>query len=152
MSKYYNAFTAIVKGLGANKTGKAAKKFMDKKKKIDQADMNKFMKTYSKHKNLLRTLNKPAVEEYKKTIQSIKSRSTGGTSKSDQMDMSAAGNKLNQQLYKGSKDKVKFYEDMPDLRSRFRPKPGPKRKLVRGVKNPAKRNQILLDSIKNTKD
>ena len=62
--------------------------------------------------------------------------------------MVAASNKLNQKLYKGSIDKEKFYEDMPNLRSRFRPEPGPKRKLDKGVKNPFKRNKILYENLK----
>jgi|TARA_X000001382_G_C3049270_1_gene140527 predicted transcriptional regulator len=152
MSKLYKVYSAVSKGMGANRTGKAAKKFMDKKKKIDKSDMDKFMKTFSKHKKILRTLNKPAVQEYDKKIKSIRSSVTKGKSKSDQKEIAAASNKLNQKLYKGSIDKEKFYGDMPNLRSRFRPRPGPKRKLVKGVKNPATRNKILYEDLKKRKD
>ena len=45
--------------------------------------------------------------------------------------------------FKGSKDIVKKYEGLPNIRSRFRGAPGRQRKLVKGVKNPMKRAEIL---------
>ena len=91
----------------------------------------------------LKSLNKPAVDEYKKTVAEIKSRITKGLGREDMKDMEAAQDKLQSKLFKGSKDLVKRYEGLPDIRSRFRGAPGPQRKLVKGVKNPMKRAEIL---------
>ena len=91
----------------------------------------------------LKALNKPAVDAYKKKVSEIKSRITKGQSKGDQRDLQEANDKLQSKLFKGSKDIVKKYEGLPNIRSRFRGAPGRQRKLVKGVKNPMKRAEIL---------
>ena len=88
-------------------------------------------------------LNKPAVDEYNKKVKEIKSRVTKGESREDMKDLQSAADKLNIKLFKGSKDLAEKYEGLPDIRSRFSPEPGSKRKLVKGVKNPFKRAEIL---------
>ena len=133
-------------------TKKAArKKAAEKTKKILKKDTAKFGLKFRKMRNIKKMLNKPAVDEYNKTVKEIFSRITKGKSKEDQKDLAKASSKLNKELFRGSRDIVKKYEDLPDIRSRFRPPPGPKRKLVKGVKNPMKRAQILYeDRIKRT--
>ena len=41
------------------------------------------------------------------------------------------------------KDKVKMYDDFPDIRQRFRGAPGPQRKITRGIKNYMRRAEAL---------
>tara|TARA_R100000234_G_scaffold49906_1_gene29868 strand:- start:50 stop:562 length:513 start_codon:yes stop_codon:yes gene_type:complete len=125
-------------------TKKAARKKAEEKiKKILKKDTLKFGLKYRKMRNLKKMLNKPAVDEYNKKVKEIRSRVTKGKSREDMKDLQSAADKLNNKLFKGSKDLAKKYEGLPDIRSRFRPEPGPKRKLVKGVKNPFKRAEIL---------
>ena len=125
-------------------TKKAARKKAEEKiKKILKKDTLKFGLKYRKMRNLKKMLNKPAVDEYNKKVKEIRSRVTKGKSREDAKDLQSAADKLNNKLFKGSKDLAKKYEGLPDIRSRFRPEPGPKRKLVKGVKNPFKRAEIL---------
>ena len=121
----------------------AAKKAAEKIKKILKKDTAKFALKFKKMRNIKKMLNKPAVDEYNKKVKEIKSRVTKGESREDMKDLQSAADKLNDKLFKGSKDLAKKYEGLPDIRSRFRPEPGPKRKLVKGVKNPFKRAEIL---------
>ena len=68
-------------------------------------------------------------------------------------DMQDAADVLNRKLFRGSKDLVKRYESLPDVRSRFRGAPGRQRKLVKGVTNPMKRAEILQkDRLKRFKE
>jgi hypothetical protein len=89
--------------------------------------------------------NKKAKNIYDSSIKSIKARVTKGKSKEDKRDAMKAYERYAQTIFKGSKDPVKKYESLPDVRSRFRPEPGEKRKLVKGVTNPFKRNKILAE-------
>tara|TARA_R100001086_G_C11671084_1_gene212924 strand:- start:71 stop:550 length:480 start_codon:yes stop_codon:yes gene_type:complete len=122
---------------------KAATKAAEKIKKINKKDISTFTGVFKKQMKALKALNKPAVDEYKKTVAEIKSRITKGEGKTDMKDLQAAQDKLQSKLFKGSKDLVKRYEGLPDIRSRFRGAPGRQRRLVKGVKNPMKRAEIL---------
>ena len=122
---------------------KAATKAAEKIKKINKKDIATFTGVFKKQMKALKSLNKPAVDEYKKTVAEIKSRITKGEGKPDMKDLQAAQAKLQSKLFKGSKDLVKRYEGLPDIRSRFRGAPGRQRRLVKGVKNPMKRAEIL---------
>ena len=127
-------------------TKKAArKKAAEKTKKILKKDTARFFLKFKKMTDLQKKLNKPAVDEYKKTVKEIRSRITEGKSKGDLSDLQRAADKLNSKLFKGSKSLAERYEGLPDIRSRFRPAPGPRRKLVKGVKNPFRRSEILQD-------
>lgn len=122
---------------------KAAAKAAEKIKKINKKDIATFTGVFKKQMKALKALNKPAVDAYKKKVSEIKSRITKGQSKGDQRDLQEANDKLQSKLFKGSKDIVKKYEGLPNIRSRFRGAPGRQRKLVKGVKNPMKRAEIL---------
>jgi len=127
-------------------TKKAArKKAAEKTKKILKKDTAKFGLKFKKMTNIKKMLNKPAVDEYNKKVKEIKSRVTKGESKEDMKDLQSAQDKLNNKLFRGSKNLTEKYEGLPDIRSRFRPAPGPRRKLVKGVKNPFKRADILQE-------
>ena len=127
-------------------TKEAARKKAEKKtKKILKKDTAKFFLKFKKMTDLQRRLNKPAVDEYNKKVKEIRSRVTKGESKADMKDLQSAADKLNNKLFKGSKSLAERYEGLPDIRSRFRPAPGPRRKLVKGVKNPFRRSEILQD-------
>ena len=76
-------------------------------------------------------------------VKEIKSRVTKGESREDRKDLQSAADKLNSKLFKDAKSFAKKYEGLPDIRSRFRGAPGRQRKLVKGVKNPMKRAEIL---------
>ena len=125
-----------IKGLG-----KAFKKYKEKSKRLNTRDTARFQGVYRKHKKALEAVNKPAVDEYKKKVKEIKSRITKGESKDDMKDLMSANDKLNSKIFK--KDKVKMYDDLPDIRLRFRGAPGPQRKLVKGQKNWMRRAGIL---------
>ena len=130
----------------ANKTGKAALKAKKKIDKINKKDTLAFGLKYRKMMKIKKDLNKPAVEEFEKTMKAIKSN-PGYTGKR-KMDIEAeldANKKLQSKLFRGSKDLTKKYEGLPDIRSRFRGAPGRQRKLVKGVKNPMKRAEILQE-------
>jgi len=137
----------LTKGMGAiikKITKKAARaKGEAKLKKIHKSDTDKMMKVYSKHMRALKAANKPAVKEYGKRMNVIKSRVTKGKSKEDTRDIIAAGEKLGRSLIRTPKDRTRMYDDLPDVRQRFRGAPGPQRKLVKGEKNWMKRADIL---------
>ena len=135
-----------VAGIVKTITKKAArKKAEEKTKKILKKDTARFFLKFKKMTDIQKKLNKPAVDEYNKTVKEIRSRITKGESKGDLSDLQRAAEKLNSKLFKGSKSLAERYEGLPDIRSRFRPAPGPRRKLVKGVKNPFKRSEILQD-------
>ena len=137
---------AVAAAKGANKTGKAGLKAKKKKEIIDKKDTLKFGLKYRKMMNIKKALNKPAVQEYEKTMKAIKSNP--GYTGRRKMDIEAeldANKKLQSKLFRGSKNLAKKYEGLPDIRSRFRGAPGRQRKLVKGVKNPFKRAEILQE-------
>ena len=59
----------------------------------------------------------------------------------DMKDMMKAYDRYNSKVMK--KDKVKMYDDLPDIRQRFRGAPGPQRKITRGMKNYMRRAEAL---------
>ncbi len=137
---------AVALAKGANQSGKAAIKAKNKIKKIDKKDTLAFGLKYRKMMNIKKSLNKPAVEEFEKTMKTIKSNpGYTGRRKMDIEAELAANQKLQSKLFRGSKDLAKKYEGLPDIRSRFRGAPGRQRKLVKGVKNPMKRAEILQE-------
>ena len=137
---------AVALGKGANQSGKAAIKAKKKIEKINKKDTLAFGLKYRKMMQIQKDLNKPAVEEYDKTMKQIKSSSGyTGTRKQDIKDELEAHNKLMSKLFRKSKNLAQRYEGLPDIRSRFRGAPGRQRKLVKGVKNPMKRAEILQE-------
>jgi hypothetical protein len=137
---------AVALGKGANQSGKAALKAKNKIDKINKKDTLAFGLKYRKMMNIKKALNKPAVQEYEKTMKAI--RANPGYTGKRKMDIESeldANKKLQSKLFRGSKDLVKKYEGLPDIRSRFRGKPGRQRKLVKGVKNPFRRGEILQE-------
>ena len=137
---------AVALGKGANQSGKAAIKAKKKIDKINKKDTLAFGLKYRKMMNIKKALNKPAVQEYEKTMKSIKSNpGYTGRRKMDIESELAANQKLQSKLFKDSKNLAKKYEGLPDIRSRFRGAPGRQRKLVKGVKNPMKRAEILQE-------
>ena len=142
-NKYHRQSFVAGKIVKAFSKKDAAKKAAEKIKKILKMDTAKFGLKFKKMTNIKKMLNKPAVDEYNKKVKEIKSRVTKGESREDMKDLQSAADKLNNKLFKGSKDLAEKYEGLPDIRSRFRPEPGSKRKLVKGVKNPFKRAEIL---------
>jgi len=137
---------AVALGKGANKTGKAGLKAKKKIEKIDKKDTLAFGLKYRKMMNIKKALNKPAVQEYEKTMKAIKSNpGYTGRRKMDIESELDANKKLQSKLFKDSKNLAKKYEGLPDIRSRFRGAPGRQRKLVKGVKNPMKRAEILQE-------
>ena len=137
---------AVALAKGANITGKAGLKAKKKIDKINKKDTLAFGLKYRKMMNIKKALNKPAVEEYEKTMKKIKS-SPGytGKRKQDMEDELAAHRKLMSKLFRDSKNLAQRYEGLPDIRSRFRGAPGRQRKLVKGVKNPMRRAEILQE-------
>ena len=108
-NKYHRqGFSAA--GFVTKTLSKAATKAAEKIKKIDKKDIMNFSGNFKKKIKALKSLNKPAVDEYNKSVKEIFSRITKGKSKSDRKDLAAAGNKLNKELFKGSKDIVKKYK------------------------------------------
>jgi hypothetical protein len=137
---------AVALGKGANITGKAGLKAKKKKEIIDKKDTLKFGLKYRKMMNIKKALNKPAVEEYEKTMKEIKSNpGYTGKRKQDIKDELEAHGKLMSKLFRDSKNLAQRYEGLPDIRSRFRGAPGRQRKLVKGVKNPFRRAEILQE-------
>ena len=137
---------AVALAKGANKTGKAGLKAKEKIKKINKKDTLAFGLKYRKMMNIKKALNKPAVQEYEKTMKAIKSNpGYTGRRKMDIESELAANQKLQSKLFRGSKNLAEKYEGLPDIRSRFRGAPGRQRKLVKGVKNPMKRAEILQE-------
>ena len=140
------AKTATALGKGANKTGKAGLKAKKKIDKINKKDTLAFGLKYRKMMNIKKDLNKPAVQEFEKTMKEIKSNpGYTGRRKMDIESELAANQKLQSKLFRGSKNLAEKYEGLPDIRSRFRGAPGRQRKLVKGVKNPMKRAEILQE-------
>ena len=137
---------AVALAKGANQSGKAGLKAKKKIEKINKKDTLAFGLKYRKMMNIKKALNKPAVQEYEKTMKAIKSNP--GYTGRRKMDIEAeldANKKLQSKLFKDSKNLAKKYEGLPDIRSRFRGAPGRQRKLVKGVKNPMKRAEILQE-------
>ena len=161
-NKYYRqkfSVGAIVKGAvaavkGANQTGKAGLKAKEKIDKINKKDTLAFGLKYKKMMKIKKDLNKPAVQEFEKTMNAIKSNpGYTGKRKMDIESELSANQKLQSKLFRGSKNLAEKYEGLPDIRSRFRGAPGRQRKLVKDVKNPMKRAEILQeDRLKRFKD
>ena len=132
---------SAIKGLGKAFLKASRAKAAEKMKKLDRRDTARFQGVYKKHVKAAKAVNKPAVDEYNKKVKEIKSRITKGESKEDQRDLQSAADKLNNKILK--KDKIKMYDDFPDIRQRFRGAPGRQRKLTKGVKNYMRRAEIL---------
>ena len=132
---------SAIKGLGKAFLKASRAKAAEKMKKLNKRDEMRFQGVYKKHGKMLERLNKPAKDELDKTLKSIKGRITKGKSKDDQKDMMRAYDKYNSKIMK--KDKVKMYDDLPDIRQRFRGAPGPQRKITRGMKNYMRRAEAL---------
>jgi len=137
---------AVAAAKGANKTGKAGLKAKEKIEKINKKDTLAFGLKYKKMMKIKKDLNKPAVQEFEKTMKAIKSNpGYTGKRKMDIESELAANQKLQSKLFRGSKNLAEKYEGLPNIRSRFRGAPGRQRKLVKGVKNPMKRAEILQE-------
>ena len=137
---------AVALAKGANQSGKAAIKAKKKIDKINKKDTLAFGLKYQKMMNIKKSLNKPAVQEFEKTMKAIKSNpGYTGRRKMDIESELAANKKLQSKLFKDSKNLAEKYEGLPDIRSRFRGAPGRQRKLVKDVKNPMKRAEILQE-------
>ena len=132
---------SAIKGLGKAFLKASKEKGKAKLKALNKRDEMRFQGVYKKHKKMLERLNKPAKEELDKTIKSIKGRVTKGKSKGDMKDMMKAYDRYNSKIMR--KDKVKMYDDLPDIRQRFRGAPGPQRKITRGIKNYQRRAEAL---------
>ena len=131
-----------VKGIGKAFLKASRAKAAEKMKKLNKRDEMKFQGVYRKHRKALERLNKPAKEELEKSLKSIRNRITKGKSKGDMKDMMKAYQRYDSKIMKkGTKEKM--YDDLPDIRQRFRGRPGRQRKLVKGVKNYMKRAEIL---------
>ena len=130
-----------IKGIGKAFLKASRAKAAEKMKKLNKRDEMKFQGVYKKHRKMLERLNKPAKDELDKTLKSIKGRITKGKSKDDQRDMMKAYDRYNSKVMR--KDKVKMYDDLPDIRQRFRGAPGPQRKITRGMKNYMRRAEAL---------
>ena len=124
---------SAIKGLGKAFIKRSRAKAAEKMKKLNKRDTLRFQGVYKKHRKMLERLNKPAKDELDKTLKSIKGRITKGKSKDDMKDMMKAYDRYNSKVMR--KDKVKMYDDLPDIRQRFRGAPGPQRKITRGMKN-----------------
>ena len=132
---------SAIKGLGKAFIKRSRAKAAEKMKKLNKRDTARFQGVYKKHRKMLERLNKPAKDELDKTLKSIKGRITKGKSKDDQRDMMKAYDRYNSKVMR--KDKVKMYDDLPDIRQRFRGAPGPQRKITRGMKNYMRRAEAL---------
>ena len=132
---------SAIKGLGKAFIKRSRAKAAEKMKKLNKRDTLRFQGVYKKHRKMLERLNKPAKNELDKTLKSIKGRITKGKSKDDMKDMMKAYDRYNSKVMR--KDKVKMYDDLPDIRQRFRGAPGPQRKITRGMKNYMRRAEAL---------
>ncbi len=132
---------SAIKGLGKAFIKRSRAKAAEKMKKLNKRDTLRFQGVYKKHRKMLERLNKPAKDELDKTLKSIKGRITKGKSKDDMKDMMKAYDRYNSKVMR--KDKVKMYDDLPDIRQRFRGAPGPQRKITRGMKNYMRRAEAL---------
>lgn len=126
---------------------KAREKAAQKISKINKSDMSKMISAYKKNMNALRAVNKPAVEEYKKKRQPILDRikQKGYESREDSKDLQKLSSELDSKLF-GRISRKDIAKSLPDVRTRFRPKPGPDRKITRGAKNWLERNERLYDA------
>ena len=131
-----------IKGIGKAFLKASRAKAAEKMKKLNKRDEMRFQGVYKKHRKMLERLNKPAKDELDKTIKSIQSRVTKGKSRDDQKDMMRAYDKYNSKIMKKG-SRVKMYDDLPDIRQRFRGAPGPQRKITRGMKNYMRRAEAL---------
>ena len=132
---------SAIKGLGKAFIKRSRAKAAEKMKKLNKRDTLRFQGVYKKHRKMLERLNKPAKDELDKTLKSIKGRITKGKSKDDMKDMMKAYDRYNSKVMR--KDKVKMYDDLPDIRQIFRGAPGPQRKITRGMKNYMRRAEAL---------
>ena len=132
---------SAIKGLGKAFIKRSRAKAAEKMKKLNKRDTLRIQGVYKKHRKMLERLNKPAKDELDKTLKSIKGRITKGKSKDDMKDMMKAYDRYNSKVMR--KDKVKMYDDLPDIRQRFRGAPGPQRKITRGMKNYMRRAEAL---------
>ena len=132
---------SAIKGLGKAFIKRSRAKAAEKMKKLNKRDTLRFQGVYKKHRKMLERLNKPAKDELDKTLKSIKGRITKGKSKDDMKDMMKAYDRYNSKVMR--KDKVKMYDDLPDIRQRFGGAPGPQRKITRGMKNYMRRAEAL---------
>ena len=132
---------SAIKGLGKAFIKRSRAKAAEKMKKLNKRDTLRFQGVYKKHRKMLERLNKPAKDELDKTLKSIKGRITKGKSKDDMKDMMKAYDRYNSKVMR--KDKVKMYDELPDIRQRFRGAPGPQRKITRGMKNYMRRAEAL---------
>ena len=130
-----------IKGIGKAFLKASKEKGKAKLKALNKRDELRFHGVYKKHRKMLERLNRPAKEELDKTLKSIKSRVTQGKSRDDMKDMMKAYDRYNSKIMR--KDKVKMYDDLPDIRQRFRGAPGPQRKITRGIKNYIRRAEAL---------
>jgi hypothetical protein len=131
-----------IKGIGKAFLKASKEKGRKKLKALDKRDTARFQGVYRKHRKALEAVNKPAKDELDKTLKSIKSRVTKGKSRDDQKDIMKAHEKYDSKIFrKGSR--VKMYDDLPDIRQRFRGAPGPQRKITRGIKNYIRRAEAL---------
>ena len=130
-----------IKGIGKAFLKASKEKGKTKLKALDKSDTARFQGVYRKHRKMLERLNKPAKDELDKTLKAIKSRVTKGESRQDMKDIMKAYGKYDSKVMK--KDKVKMYDDFPDIRQRFRGAPGPQRKITRGIKNYIRRAEAL---------
>mgnify|MGYP003116539555 FL=1 len=130
-----------IKGIGKAFLKASKEKGKAKLKALNKRDELRFHGVYKKHRKMLERLNKPAKDELDKTLKSIKSRVTQGKSRDDMKDMMKAYDRYNSKIMR--KDKVKMYDDLPDIRQRFRGAPGPQRKITRGIKNYIRRAEAL---------
>ena len=132
---------SAIKGLGKAFLKASKEKGKAKLKALNKRDELRFHGAYKKHRRLLERLNRPAKEELDRTLKSIRSRVTKGKSRDDMKDIMKAYGKYDSKVMK--KDKVKMYDDLPDIRQRFRGAPGPQRKITRGIKNYVRRAEAL---------
>ena len=130
-----------IKGIGKAFLKASKEKGKAKLKALNKRDELRFHGVYKKHRKMLERLNKPAKDELDKTLKAIKSRVTKGESRQDMKDIMKAYGKYDSKVMK--KDKVKMYDDLPDIRQRFRGAPGPQRKITRGIKNYMRRAEAL---------
>ena len=132
---------SAIKGLGKAFLKASKEKGKAKLKALNKRDELRFHGAYKKHRRMLERLNKPAKEELDRTLKSIRSRVTKGKSRDDMKDIMKAYGKYDSKVMR--KDKVKMYDDLPDIRQRFRGAPGPQRKITRGMKNYMRRAEAL---------
>ena len=130
-----------IKGIGKAFLKASKEKGKAKLKALNKRDELRFHGVYKKHRKMLERLNKPAKDELDKTLKAIKSRVTKGESRQDMKDIMKAYGKYDSKVMR--KDKVKMYDDLPDIRQRFRGAPGPQRKITRGIKNYMRRAEAL---------